>query len=105
MSAAKTLTANYQLQYQLTHATNPAAVGTTNLPGLAAGGWYDSGATATITATQDVAKVGSARCGFRIWTGVVGASTLTKNIMMSAAKTLTANYQLQYQLYLYNYPA
>ena len=40
MDAAKTLTANYTKQYKLSLATNPAAVGVSNLSGLAAGGWY-----------------------------------------------------------------
>ena len=66
MDAAKTLTANYTKQYKLTLATTPAAVGISNLSGLATGGWYDDGSTASITAAADVdITAGASRYDFR----------------------------------------
>src|SRR5437588_450722 len=103
MDQARSITANYQLQYQLTlatattPATSPSAVATSNLTGLASGGWYDSGTTATITAAQDVNGSGS-RYDFRSWSAASSATGTQAQVTMSSAQTLTANYQLQYQL-------
>ena len=43
MSQARSITANYQLQYQLSLATAPAAVGTSHISGGSNLGWYDNG--------------------------------------------------------------
>ena len=47
MSQARSITANYQLQYQLSLATAPAAVGTSHISGGSDLGWYDNGTVLT----------------------------------------------------------
>ena len=56
MSAPRSLTANYGVQYQLTLATDPAAVGTSHIAGASTGDWFDSGSTVNLTADLNVAK-------------------------------------------------
>src|SRR4051794_26584291 len=68
MNQARSITANYRLQYQLSLATTPAAVGTSHISGGSDGQWVDSGTDVTLTADQDVAGTGS-RYDFRNWTG------------------------------------
>ena len=83
MDQARSITAHYRLQYQLNLATNPAAVGVSNLSGLAAGGWYDDGSTASITAAADVdITAGASRYDFRNWSGASSATTLTASVTM-----------------------
>ena len=55
MSAPKTVTANYVVQYVLSLATDPAAVGVGNIGGATDGSWHDAGTTVTLTATTPVA--------------------------------------------------
>jgi hypothetical protein len=101
MGAAHTFTAGYGTQYKLSLATDPAAVGTSNLTGLATGGWYDSGDTATITAAADVANGSGSRYDFGNWTGDVSSPPNTSNpvsVTMNRARSITANYQLQYSV-------
>ena len=77
-----------------------------NLSGLAAGGWYDDGSTASITAAADVdITAGASRYDFRNWSGASSATTLTASVTMMSAKTLTANYTKQYKLSLATNPA
>src|SRR5438876_8184787 len=106
MNAAKTLTANYQLQYQLNLAVAPTAAGTPAglITGAVDGQWFNSGATASVTATSDVGTSGS-RYHFTAWSGASTDPTLATSVTMDAAKTLTANYQLQYQLSLATNPS
>src|SRR5207253_7639476 len=105
MTAGRTVTGRYGTQYRLTLATAPAAVGTANLSGLAAGGWYNDGALASITAAADVDIVaGSSRYDFNNWSDASTATTLNTTVTMSAAKTLTANYTKQYKLTLATAP-
>jgi uncharacterized repeat protein (TIGR02543 family) len=99
MDAAKTLTANYVTQYKLTLATNPAAVGISHISGLATGGWYNAGSTASLTAAENVDIVaGASRYHFTAWSGASTAATLATTVLMDAAKTVTANYVKQYQV-------
>ena len=87
-------------------ATTPAAVGISNLSGLATGGWYDDGSTASITAAADVdITAGASRYDSRNWSGASSATTLTATVTMDAAKTLTAGYTKQYKLTLATTPA
>src|SRR5439155_20005673 len=96
MNQARSITANYQLQYQLTLATSPSAVALSNISGGTNGQWIDSGTSVTLTATQNPANGAGSRYDFRFWTGDSTAATSTTSVTMSAARSLTANYQLQY---------
>ena len=96
MDAAKTLTANYTKQYKLTLATTPAAVGISNLSGLATGGWYDDGSTASITAANTVPNPPGSQYHFSIWSGDSTATTLAASVVMSSPRSLTANYTREY---------
>jgi uncharacterized repeat protein (TIGR01451 family) len=101
MSSARSVTANYQLQYQLSLATNPVAVGTGHISGASDGDWFDSGATVNLTADQDVANGAGSRYDFRNWSGGVPSSPNTSNpvtVTMSSARSVTANYDTQYKV-------
>jgi hypothetical protein len=95
-----TITGNYKTQYYLTVNTNPAEVLTLNPSAVSGEGWYDSGATATVDAVQNVVKVaGQSRYDFRSWTGATPTGTGNQaTVLMDNPKTATANYQLQYYL-------
>jgi hypothetical protein len=96
-AAAKTVTANYETQYNLTVNTNPAVVDSTS-----GSGWYKSGDTPAISAPeyQDIVA-GSSRYHFTGWTGTLIADPTaysTSVTMGAAAKTVTANYETQYKV-------
>ncbi len=81
-TAATTYTANFVVQYHLTTAVNIPGGGTVS---PANGAWYNSGATATVTATP------AADYHFSGWSGActgTGPCTIT----MSAAQSVTANF-------------
>src|SRR5919108_506458 len=105
MNAPRSLTANYGVQYQLSLATDPAAVGTNHISGASNGDWFDSGATVNVTADLDVAKAVGERYHFSAWSGASTATTLATSVTMNAPKSLTANYGVQYQLSLATNPA
>ena len=72
MNQARSITANYQLQYQLSLATAPAAVGTSHISGASDGSWHDSGASARPTADANVdILAGSSRYHFDNYAGDV----------------------------------
>jgi hypothetical protein len=104
MNQARSITANYQLQYQLTLATNTVNVSTSHLtptPAGATGGWYDAGTSVSVAADSPVAggSPGS-RYDFRNWTGDVASPPNSSNpvsVTMNQARSITANYRLQYQ--------
>jgi hypothetical protein len=80
---ATTYTANVEIQYLLTTLANPTSGGT-----VSGSGWYDSGLTATVTATPGI--------GYR-FTGWVGASSSgtpsnTATLTMNSPQTVTANF-------------
>ena len=83
-SSPATYTANFQTQYQLTISTSPAAGGTVT---PASGGYYNSGASVSVTAT--------ANSGFQFanWTGSVdSSSSAATSVTMSAPESVTANF-------------
>ena len=100
MGAPKTVTAVYVTQYQLTLATAPAAVGTSHIAGAATGDWFDSGTVVNLTAELNVAKATGERYHFSAWSGASTATTVATSVTMSAPRSLTANYGVQYQLTL-----
>jgi len=100
MNLPKTFTAKYKTQYYLIVNTNPAEVLSLNPAAVSGQGWYDSGATATVDAVQNVDKVtGQSRYDFRFWTGATPTGVGNQaTVLMNGPKTATANYQLQYYL-------
>jgi len=106
MTEAKTITLVYKTQYYLTVNTNPAEVLTLNPSAVSGEGWYDSGATATVDAVQNVDKVADeSRYDFRSWTGATPTGVGNQaTVYMDDPKTATANYQLQYYLTLATSP-
>jgi hypothetical protein len=81
-SSPATYTANFTTQYQLTTATGGAGAGTIT----PATGWYNSGATVTVTAA---AGSGSAFTGF---TGALTGTTNPQTLTMNTAKSVTATF-------------
>ena len=74
MNQARSITANYSTQYKLSLATNPAAVGTTDISGGSDGSYYDSGTILSLTADGTVAgPTSGSRYDFRNWTGDVAS--------------------------------
>ena len=98
MGAPKTVTAVYVIQYQLSLATAPPAVGTVHISGAVDGGWFDSGTVVNLTADLNVAKATGERYHFSAWSGASTATTVATSVTMSAPRSLTANYGVQYQL-------
>src|SRR5438876_11598808 len=86
MTAAKSVTANYDTQYQLSLATNPSAVGTSHITGASDGDWFNSGDSVTLTADQLVANGTGSRYSFKDWTGSA-STTNSATITMTAAKS------------------
>ena len=104
MSAARSVTANYVAQYQLTLAvTAGVPSGTTNITGGTSGTFYDSGTVLNLTATSPVADGPGKQWRFDNWTGDVPTPPNTSNpvaVTMDVARSITANYVAQYQLTL-----
>jgi hypothetical protein len=92
MNSAKTATANWKTQYYLTVTSPYGTAGGT--------GWYDSGASASATATPStVAGVGGTQYIFTQWSGdASGTSSPSNAIIMDGPKTATANWKTQHYL-------
>src|SRR5678815_1527575 len=100
MSAARSVTANYVAQYQLTLAVTAGVPGgTTNITGGTSGTFYDSGTVLNLTATSPVADGPGKQWRFDNWTGDVPTPPNTSNpvaVTMNVARSITANYVAQY---------
>jgi hypothetical protein len=81
-SSASTFTATFTTQYYLTTTASPAAGGTVT----PASGWYNSGATPSVSATAN------AGYQFSSFTGDLTGATTPQNITMSAPRSVTANF-------------
>jgi uncharacterized repeat protein (TIGR02543 family) len=91
MDKPKTVKANWKTQYQL-------AV-TSAFGSLTGAGWYDPGATATLSITPQTLDQGNGtRRLFVSWGGDLTATTPSASIVMDKPKTVTANWKKQYQL-------
>jgi uncharacterized membrane protein YdcZ (DUF606 family) len=96
-----TITGNYKMQYYLTLVTNPSGV---NSP-LGAG-WYDPGTNATISTDAFVnITLGSSRYRFNGWTTadmaeIADPTRSPTTVLMDEAKTVTADYVVQYYVTL-----
>jgi hypothetical protein len=94
-----TITGNYKTQYYLTLITNPSGV---NSPSGA--GWYDPGTNATISTSAfvDIAPDPS-RYRFNGWTTanmaeIADPTRSPTTVLMDEAKTVTADYVVQYSV-------
>jgi Divergent InlB B-repeat domain len=95
MDAAKTVTANYQPQYFVSVSQQPS-----NAPTPQGGGWFNEGATASISVPSQNASLNSgAQFVFTGWT-VDGNSQAgpTLSLQMNAPHTVVAQYKQQYYL-------
>lgn len=88
-----TMTAEYVTQYYLTVHTNPSYIGDTT-----GQGWYDNGTTAIATCNSTAYEYTSNRYVFANWTGDAFGTSTTLEIFMNSPKTVTANYQMQYNI-------
>jgi len=99
MDEPKIVTANYQLQYELTLVTDPPAV---TIP--TGGGWYDAEDDASISTDENVDIVaGESRHHFTGWTTgdmteIDDPTAASTTVYMDKAKTVTANYVTQYRV-------
>ncbi|MCW3996941.1 MAG: hypothetical protein NWE98_12440, partial [Candidatus Bathyarchaeota archaeon] len=90
MNAPKTATANWKTQYYLTVSSDYGSPTGT--------GWYDSGSTANFAVTSPVSGGTGTRYVFTAWSGDSFATSTSASITMNSAKTVTANWQTQYQV-------
>src|SRR5438445_363733 len=110
MSAARSVTATYAAQYQLTLVVlpaNPGGVpgGVSNISGGTTGTFYDSGSVVNLTAATPVTDGAGKQWRFTAWSGDATGSTSPAAVTMSAARSVTATYTAQYQLTLVVLPA
>ena len=97
VSGPGSIVGHYKTQYYLTMATNPPGV---NSP--SGSGWYDSGTLAPISTTAFVDIVpGSSRYRFNGWSTldmaeITDPMASPTTVFMDKAKTVTANYVIQY---------
>jgi uncharacterized repeat protein (TIGR02543 family) len=96
MNSAQTVTAQYQLQYFVSVTQQPSSAPTSQ-----GGGWYNAGATATITTpSQNVSLGPGSQLVFNGWT-VDGSSNQggsSLSLQMNSAHTVVAQYAQQYYL-------
>jgi hypothetical protein len=93
VGAPHTIEFDWIRQYYLTVNTNPVGLDTP-----LGEDWYDAGATAHVSAAQYASIVpGDSRYRFDSWSGAVGTYA-DATIVMSSAKTATANYVTQFYL-------
>jgi hypothetical protein len=99
MNGPKTATANWKTQYYLTLATDPMGVASPS-----GAEWYDAGSNATISTPAFVDIVPDpSRYRFNGWatsqiTEIEDPLRSPTNVSMDEAKTVTANYVVQYQV-------
>jgi len=99
MSGPKTANANWKTQHYLTLVTSPSGVDSPS-----GAGWYDSGASATISTDAFVDIVsGSSRYRFNGWTTdympeIEDPTRSPTTVTIDQAKTVTVNYAVQYNI-------
>ena len=105
VSANTAVTGTYGTQFQLSLATNPAAVGTGNITGASTGDWFNSGAVVSLGATTPVPfNGGNSRYVFTSWSGGASGSSNPVSVTMSAPRSVTANYGTEHKLTLATNP-
>ncbi|MEM2704020.1 MAG: hypothetical protein QXR45_12760 [Candidatus Bathyarchaeia archaeon] len=98
MDAPKTAIANWKTQFYLTLNTSPEGV-----TAPFGEGWYDADTYANISTPQFVEVADGSRYRFNCWTTsdineITDPNTPTTSVLMDKAKTVTANYIIQYYL-------
>jgi hypothetical protein len=97
ITASATVVGNYKTQYYLTLATDPIGVASPS-----GEGWYDANTNATVSTPAFVDIVpGASRYRFNGWTTpdmseIADPSRSPTEVLMDKAKTVTANYVIQY---------
>ncbi len=96
VSTSGSVTGNYKTQYYLTLETSPSGVATPS-----GEGWYNAGTPASISTDEFVP--GGSRYRFTGWTTgdmseITDPNSPSTTVLMDEAKTVTANYVLQYQV-------
>ena len=106
MSAARSVTATYVAQYQLTLAiTAGVPGGLSNISGGTAGMFYDSGTVVNLTAATPVADGTGKRWRFNNWSGDATGGSNPVSVTMSAPRAVTANYVVQFLLTITTNPS
>jgi hypothetical protein len=104
MSQARSITANYVKQYQLTLAiTAGVPNGLANIAGGATGTFYDTGTILSLAATTPVMDGPDTKWRFDNWSGDVVSPPNSSNpvsVTMNQARSIAANYVPQYRLTL-----
>ncbi len=85
-SVGATYTANYRTQYYLTRTILPAGTGTITANPSTADGFYDSGTSVQLTAVPSGSNL------FSSWSGDLTGSANPQSVVMSAARSVTANF-------------
>lgn len=99
MNTNHTATAHYVIQYFLNLTTNPSGI--TTPAGI---GWYDAGTNAPIFAPEFISiMLDVSRYRFNGWTTgdmseIANPSATSTTVLMDKAKTVTANYVVQYMV-------
>jgi len=93
-----TITGNYKTQYYLNLETSPSGITTP-----VGEGWYDAGATASISTEEIIEFSSDGRYKFVKWTTgdmseISDPYSASTTVLMDKAKTVTANYETQYKL-------
>ncbi|MCD6240864.1 PKD domain-containing protein, partial [Candidatus Bathyarchaeota archaeon] len=93
-----TITGNYKTQYYLNLETSPSGITTPS-----GEGWYDAGATASISTEEIIDSSPGSRYKFVKWTTgdmseISDPYSASTTVLMDKAKTVTANYVTQYKL-------
>ena len=106
MDQARSVTANYVHQFQLSLATAPGAanIPLTAITGASDGDWFDTSTVVNLTAAQDELQSGGSRYHFDHWSGDSSDTTLDTSVTMDQARSVTANYVHQFQLSLATAP-
>jgi subtilisin family serine protease len=95
IQTSATFTVSYTRQFYLTLATNPSGITTPS-----GEDWYNAGTYAQISTLEYVYTASDIRYRFNGWTGegITNPATSTTTVLMDKAKTVTANYVLQFYL-------
>jgi hypothetical protein len=106
MNAPKTAIAQWSSQFYLTLETNPPGIATPS-----GEGWYDKGTNASIGTPECIySQDGTSRYVFCGWSTeameeIANSYNASSTVLMDKAKTVTANYRLQYLVTVTAFPS
>ena len=100
VSTPGSVTGNYKTQYYLALLTDPTAVNATHITASpsSSDGFYDLNTVVNLTAESPVAIDAGSRYRFNQWSGDATGTSPSTSITMDSAKTVTAEYLIQYKL-------